>query len=82
MIPWAAAQTAPESTAMETRTMKTLGINAKDMHRMPAGRAARVVSGISGASAYAWHVIPCSAEVQVFADTTKLPARRLSEAPL
>jgi hypothetical protein len=68
---------------MEIRTMKTLGTNAKDMHRMPAGAAARVRSGISGASAYVWHhAIPCSVEVQVFADTTKLPARRLSEAPL
>lgn len=61
--------------------MTTHGNNAKDMHRMP-GRAARVDSGISGAPAYVWHAIPCSAEVQVFADTTKLPARRLSEAPL
>jgi hypothetical protein len=52
------------------------------MHRMPTGRAARVASGISGASAYRWHIIPCTAVVQVFADTTKLPARRLSEAPL
>jgi hypothetical protein len=67
---------------MEIRTMKTLGTNAKDMHRMPAGRAARVRSGISGAPAYVWHSISCPAEVQVFADTTKLPARRLSEAPL
>ena len=56
--------------------------NAKGMHRMSAGRAARVVSGISGAPAYTWHAIPCPAVVQVFADTTKLPARRLSEAPL
>jgi len=66
---------------METRTMTTHGTNAKDMHRMP-GHAARVQSGISGAPAYVWHGIPCSVEVQVFADTTKLPARRLSEAPL
>jgi hypothetical protein len=67
---------------MEIPVMKTLGTNAQAMHRMPAGRAARPAAGLGSASTYAWHAIPCSAVDVVFADTTKLPASRLSEAPL
>jgi len=60
--------------------MTTNGSNAKGMHRMPAAApVARHESG-AGAVAYRWHTIPCSSGAQVFADTTKLPTRRLSEA--
>lgn len=62
--------------------MKTLGTNAQDMQGMFAACAARPASGFGDASAYRWHRIPSIAVLEVFADTTKLPARRLSEAPL
>jgi hypothetical protein len=63
--------------------MKTLGTNAQNMHHMFAAHAARSVSGSGAASAYRWHSIRCIAVIEVFTDTTKLPApRRLSEAPL
>jgi hypothetical protein len=68
---------------METRPMTTTnGTNAQAMPAMAAGApAARPVSGV-GSFAYRWHVISCFHGAKVFTDTTKLPARRLSEAPL
>jgi hypothetical protein len=67
---------------METDPMKMHGTNPQRMHAMPAGRAARSAAGIGAAATYRWHSIPCTAVVEVFVDTTKLPARRLSEVPL
>jgi hypothetical protein len=62
--------------------MKMHGTNPQGMHRMHAGHAARLRGGFGAASAYRWSTIPCVAVAQVFTDTTKLPARRLSEVPL
>ena len=62
--------------------MKMHGTNPQRMHAMPAGHAARSRCGFGSAQAYGWHAITRVAVVEVFADTTKLPARRLSEVPL
>lgn len=63
--------------------MFTHRTNAQSMHGMFAASAVCAVSAPGTASAYGWHRVRPIAVIEVFADTTKLPApRRLSEAPL
>lgn len=59
--------------------MTTTRTEVNAMHAMAAARAGR--HGVLGTSTYRWsHAIPCVTGAVVFADTTKLPATRLSEA--
>jgi hypothetical protein len=60
--------------------MKTHQATTTHMQRMRHGHVARPGSVFGTTSAYRWLNAPCVARIVAFADSTKIPAARLSEA--